>query len=252
VIGTLDTSDKVSGKGLTRLREAGREVITGVAEEESRRINRRFFTFNEKRRPYITLKWAQSADGFLDILRSDNNKTGPNWITGDAERVLVHKWRAEEQAILVGAATIRADNPRLNVREWRGNDPLKLILSSSDALNYELAVYGPEGGVVVFTHNIDSEISKTNRVKLNKDEPSSAQIASYLFESGIQSLLIEGGARVLNHFLSTGLWDEARIFTGNYRFNVGVKAPLIRGKLLSATHFSSSNLEVYLNNGGEG
>jgi diaminohydroxyphosphoribosylaminopyrimidine deaminase/5-amino-6-(5-phosphoribosylamino)uracil reductase len=252
VIGTLDTSDKVSGKGLARLREAGREVIAGVAEEESRRINRRFFTVHEKRRPYITLKWAQSVDGYLDILRSDKNRTGPNWITGNAERVLVHKWRAEEQSILVGAETIRADNPRLNVRDWRGNDPLKLILSSSGSLDKGLAVFGPDDGVVVFTHNTDGDISNATRVKLNMNEPSSYQIATYLFESGIQSLLIEGGARVLDHFLSTGLWDEARIFTGKDRFNAGVKAPVIKGKLLSVTHFSSSNLEVYLNDGSEG
>ena len=113
------------------LRGAGCEVITGVLEEECRRINRRFFTFHEKKRPYITLKWAQSADGFIDILRSDSHAAIPTWITGKPERSLVHKWRSEEQAILVGAGTVRADDSKLNVRDWKGRDPVRLILSSS-------------------------------------------------------------------------------------------------------------------------
>jgi diaminohydroxyphosphoribosylaminopyrimidine deaminase/5-amino-6-(5-phosphoribosylamino)uracil reductase len=131
VIGTLDTSEKVSGQGLSRLKNAGCEVITGVLEKECRRLNRRFFTFHEKNRPYITLKWAQSADGYLDMIRTSDQNTGPNWITGNPERVLVHRWRAGEQAILVGAGTLRVDNPKLNVREWTGNNPLRLVLSSS-------------------------------------------------------------------------------------------------------------------------
>ena len=156
VIGTPDPSDKVSGRGIERLRSSGCEVITGVIEEECRRLNRRFITFHEKNRPYITLKWAQSADGFLDIVRTENHKNEPTWISGKPERVLVHKWRASEQAILVGAGTVRADNPKLNVREWEGNNPLRLILSSSGLLN-EGSFSEPESGtVVVFTHNTDT------------------------------------------------------------------------------------------------
>src|SRR5450759_715309 len=246
VIGTVDTSEKVSGKGLDRLRNAGCEVITGVVEEECRRLNRRFFTFHEKKRPYITLKWAQSADGYLDILRSENHKTEPTWITGKPERVLVHKWRASEQAILVGAGTVRADDPRLNVREWKGTHPVRMILSSTGSLNKELAVNETNGTVVVFTHNMNANIANAVKVKLNDNVPSSLQISGYLFSSGIQSLLIEGGAQVLNHFISTGLWDEARVFTGEDHFKGGVKAPLIKGRLLSRTVFSGSSLEIYL------
>ena len=248
VIGTADTSEKVSGKGVKKLSVAGCEVKMGVIEADCRSLNRRFFTFHEKNRPYITLKWAQSADGYLDILRSEDHKAEPTWITGKPERVLVHKWRASEQAILVGAGTVRADDPRLNVREWKGNDPLKLILSRSGSYNKGSAADDPDLKVVLFTHNYDADIPDVVRVKLRENEPSSFQICEYLYSSGIQSLLIEGGAEVLNHFISTGLWDEARIFTGEVFFKQGVKAPLINGSLSSKTYFSGSCLEIYLKN----
>jgi diaminohydroxyphosphoribosylaminopyrimidine deaminase/5-amino-6-(5-phosphoribosylamino)uracil reductase len=252
VVGTLDTSEKVSGEGVNRLRNAGCEVITGVVEAECRRLNRRFFTFHEKKRPYITLKWAQSADGCLDVVRSADHEKRPTWITGKPERVLVHKWRASEQAVLVGAATVRADDPRLNVREWKGNSPVKIILSSSGSINKESAVNKTDGTVLVFTHNKDADLANATKVELKDNEASSVQIAGYLFMSGIQSLFIEGGAKVINHFISTGLWDEAGIFTGENNFNKGIKAPLIHGSLLSRTVFSGSSLEIYLNDLSQG
>ena len=248
VIGTTDTSEKVSGRGAKKLLDAGCEVKTGVVEAECRRLNRRFFTFHEKKRPYITLKWAQSADGYLDIIRSDDHKPEPTWITGKPERVLVHKWRASEQAILVGAGTLRADEPRLNVREWKGNDPLKLILSSSGFVRKASSFNDTDSRVVVFTHNSDAEIRNGMKVILEESEPSSVQISRYLYSCGIQSLFIEGGAEVFNHFISTGLWDEARIFTGESYFNRGINAPVIHGSLLSRTVFSGSILQIYLNN----
>jgi diaminohydroxyphosphoribosylaminopyrimidine deaminase / 5-amino-6-(5-phosphoribosylamino)uracil reductase len=247
VIGTIDTSEKVSGQGIDKLKNAGCEVITGVLEEECRRLNRRFFTCHEKKRPYITLKWAQSADGFIDIQRSEKNDAGPNWITGKPERVLVHKWRASEQAILVGAGTIRADDPKLNVREWKGSSPVKMILSSSGSINKKSAVFETGCSIILFTHNPEENIANAITVKLNADISSSFQVAEYLYNSGIQSLFIEGGAKVLDHFISTGFWDEARIFTGKNYFHEGIPAPLIKGSLLSRRVFSGSVLATYLN-----
>lgn len=249
VIGTIDTSEKVSGKGVKRLLDAGCDVTTGVIEKECRWLNRRFFTFHERKRPYIILKWAQSADGYLDIQRSDYRRSEPAWITGKPERILVHKWRAAEQAILVGAGTLRADKPRLNVREWKGKDPLKLVLSSSGSVNLGSLLNNSNAGVLVFTHNDSADVSAEMKVVLNENEPSSVQIARYLYSSGIQSLFIEGGAEVLNHFISAGLWDEARIFRGEDYFRDGVKAPLINGVLSSRTVFSGSSLEILLWNG---
>lgn len=245
VIGTADPSEKVSGQGIGRLRNAGCEVITRVIEDECRRLNRRFFTFNEKKRPYITLKWAQSADGYLDVIRSSDHKAEPTWISGKPERVLVHKWRAAEQSILVGAGTIRADRPRLNVREWKGPDPLKLILSSSGIVNVGSSL-NKSDRVILFTHNPPTESQENDMVILNRIEDSSVQIARYLYAAGLQSLFIEGGAEVLNHFISTGLWDEARIFTGFDYFREGPKAPSVKGTLFSRRVFNGSILEIYL------
>jgi diaminohydroxyphosphoribosylaminopyrimidine deaminase / 5-amino-6-(5-phosphoribosylamino)uracil reductase len=248
VIGTTDTSGKVSGKGLSGLKEAGCKVILGGAEDKCRMINRRFFTFQEKRRPYIILKWAQSIDGFIDIKRAKGEKSEPGWITGKSERILVHKWRASEQAILVGAETVRIDNPLLNVREWKGSDPVRIILSGSGILPDELAMNKLIGSQVIFSFFPEKiNLPRSVVVKLNNQESAAVQILDYLFRWGIQSLFIEGGAKVFNHFISSGLWDEARIFYGEQIFKDGVEAPEIEGKLLLKTEFSKSRLEVILN-----
>ena len=141
VIGTKDTSGNVGGNGILKLKKAGCDVITGILEDECRWINRRFFTFHEKKRPYIILKWAQSADGFIDFIRDDRNIQKPAWITGEAERVLVHKWRCDEQVILAGARTIKMDNPRLNVREWTGDDPV-FVLAHERTLLEQIGDHG--------------------------------------------------------------------------------------------------------------
>lgn len=247
VVGTPDTSSQVSGKGLLKLRNAGCEVISGVCEDECRRLNKRFFTFHEKKRPYITLKWAQSADGFLDILRSQNQAPEPTWITGKPERALVHKWRAEEEAILVGAGTVRADDPKLNVRDWEGRNPRRLILSGSGSLDKNSSLLKGSEETIMFTDNLNSDIPGVLKIILEKDVPAGESIIRYLYDSGIQSLLIEGGARVLSHFISNGLWDEARIFKGERHFENGVPAPFLNGRLFSRSVFSSSILEIYLN-----
>jgi diaminohydroxyphosphoribosylaminopyrimidine deaminase/5-amino-6-(5-phosphoribosylamino)uracil reductase len=247
VTGTGDTSDKVAGRGIAFLKNAGCEVITGILEQECRWINRRFFTFNEKKRPYIILKWAQSADGFLDYERDKNSEQKPVRITGNSERVLVHKWRAAEQAILAGAGTIRSDDPQLNVRYWAGNDPVRVILSSSGILKKESAVFRTNGTNIVFTENTETNLTNSEIVKLDNSEASAYQIADYLHGKGVQSLLVEGGAGVLNHFISEGLWDEARVFTGKNTFRKGVKAPVIKGNVIENTFYSGSSLTVILN-----
>jgi diaminohydroxyphosphoribosylaminopyrimidine deaminase/5-amino-6-(5-phosphoribosylamino)uracil reductase len=249
VIGTIDTSDKVAGKGAARLESAGCEVIKGVLEEECRWLNRRFFTFHEKRRPYIILKWAQSSDGFLDTDRGKDSGTGPNWISGKPERVLVHKWRSEEQAILVGAGTIRADHPGLNVREWGGNDPLRLVLSDSGNFPAFVQQRKDEPPFIVFTRNRGLEMEGARIVQLENDIPESNQIAGFLYSEGIQSLFIEGGASVLNHFITSNMWDEARVFTGAIKFKKGVKAPLLEVKHDRIEIYKGSTLKTYINRG---
>jgi diaminohydroxyphosphoribosylaminopyrimidine deaminase / 5-amino-6-(5-phosphoribosylamino)uracil reductase len=193
------------------------------------------------------LKWAQSADGYLDILRSEDHRIEPTWITGKPERVLVHKWRTEEESILVGAGTVRADDPKLNVREWKGREPLRIILSGSGVVDQGASLFSGGTKIVIFTFSRESEIPGTEIIRLDAEVPACTQIVNYLYNSGIQSLLIEGGAQVLDHFISNGLWDEARIFAGEKYFEGGVPAPSFSGKLFSKTLFSSSLLEIYLN-----
>jgi diaminohydroxyphosphoribosylaminopyrimidine deaminase/5-amino-6-(5-phosphoribosylamino)uracil reductase len=245
VIGTSDTSDKVSGEGIARLKRSGCEVITGVMEGECRWLNRRFFTVVEKKRPYIILKWAQSKDGFIDMVRGGNNNN-PVWITGNPEKSLVHKWRSCEQAILVGGGTVRADNPKLSVREWTGNQPLRVVLSRSGVIGQNRALSGANGPFIVFTFEVDNYIPGAEKVKLMGGVPASEQIVGYLFKKDIQSLFIEGGAEVINHFISEGYWDEARIFTGELSFGKGMKAPeMINGSLKESLFYSKSRLDIF-------
>ncbi len=247
VVGTIDTSEKVSGRGIDRLRSAGCNVTVGMAEEECRRINRRFFCFHEKKRPYITLKWAESADGFIDIKRGSGS-AGINWITGKPERVLVHRWRASEQSILVGAGTVRSDDPKLNVREWKGSNPMRIVLSRSGKLPDDIAMIHSEGSIIIFTSYPEKiNLPGVIPVKLDDREPASKQISRYLYDSGLQSLLIEGGRQVLEHFISGGMWDEARIFRGKRRFGDGVKAPEIHGRFYLKMGFTNSELEILVN-----
>jgi diaminohydroxyphosphoribosylaminopyrimidine deaminase/5-amino-6-(5-phosphoribosylamino)uracil reductase len=247
IVGTTDTSEQVSGRGIKRLKAAGCDVISGVLEAECRSINRRFFTFHEKKRPYITLKWAQSEDGFIDRIRTGHEKRGPNWITGKSERVLVHKWRTEEEAILVGAGTIRADHPHLNVRFWKGKDPIRIILSRSASLNNYLTENKTNGTIIVFTSNLSADIGGAKKIILKENIPSCLQIIEYLYSEKVQSLFIEGGAEVLRHFIENGLWDEARIFTGKISFTEGTKAPSIAGKAGQKEDFEMSRLKVLRN-----
>ena len=247
VIGSIDTSSNVSGKGIAYLEKNGCNVLTGVMEEECRWLNRRFFTFQEKKRPYIILKWAQSYDGYIDIDRSAGIDPGPYWITGNSEKVLVHKWRSDEQAILVGGETIRNDNPKLNVREWSGNDPLKLILSRSGNLSAESEVFKKSGSAVIFTCNNDANFSGVEMVVLIDERRAPVEISDYLYNRGLMSLFVEGGTETINQFINLGLWDEARIFFGNVPFNKGKKAPGINGMVLAEEKLSGSVLKLIAN-----
>lgn len=249
VIGATDTSSKVSGKGIEKLRSAGCETITGVLEKECRHLNRRFFTSTEKNRPYVVLKWAQSFDGFIDKVRERTHTPAPTWITGATEKNLVHKWRAEEQAILVGAGTARADNPRLDVREWTGNQPVRIIISRSGQIDMGLSVFRQEGTWIMFTPATGS-IRSNNIVCIDSSRPAAVQILEHLHRQGIQSVFVEGGAETLNHFIAAGLWDEARVFTGKVLFGAGVKAPELPATagLEQTARFSVSRLDMYVNN----
>ncbi|MFO7575475.1 MAG: bifunctional diaminohydroxyphosphoribosylaminopyrimidine deaminase/5-amino-6-(5-phosphoribosylamino)uracil reductase RibD [Bacteroidales bacterium] len=248
VIGTGDTSDIVAGRGAEMLRDAGCEVITGVCEEESRSINRRFFTFHEKKRPYVILKWAMSADGFIDINRPPGSPVEPYWITGMTERVLVHRWRATEQVIVAGGGTVRTDNPALNVRYWAGPDPVKVIISRSGRLDSTSRVFQGDSGVLLFTTGTDLSFPGTRVFTISGRQKDTAdEVLETLYNLGYQSVFIEGGRKVLDMFIGSGKWDEARIFRGFASWGEGLPAPAISGRKESITHFKGSLLETIHN-----
>ena len=200
VIGSIDYHDKVNGNGVRKLREAGVEVVENVCEADCEELNKRFFTFHQQHRPYIILKWAQTRDGYMDIDRTDS-PTSTYWITNTALKVLVHKWRSEEDAILVGYNTMRNDRPQLTTREYPGKDPQRFVMQRGTDMIADLP-YTP------LSENAEEAIQQLYNLK-------------------IQSVIIEGGKKTLEKFLEIGLWDEARILVGNQTWGKGLKAPRI-------------------------
>lgn len=244
VVGTVDTSLKVAGRGIARLREAGVEVITGVAEKECRMINRRFFTWHERQRPYVILKWARSADGFIDLVRNADDPAEPHWITGMTERILVHRWRAAEDAILVGGATVRADNPSLDVRFWKGKNPLRVIVSRSGNLDPQSRVFDGSAETLLFTCNENLTLPGVQIIRLEEKNDFVNDILRILHTMGVQSLFVEGGAFMIRSFIDAGMWDEIRRFTGMMSFSNGVPEPfpeMVPGK---SFNFEKSKLEI--------
>ena len=260
VVGTPDSNAKVSGEGIRKLKTAGRNVTVGVLQKECRYINRRFFTYHEKKRPYVILKWAESLDGYIDVDPAAKDGRGSYWISGLPERVLVHRWRATEQAILTGGRTVRVDNPGLNVRFWSGYDPVRVILSRSGNIDKNASVfksnnhngsigkgnssYGGRGPTLLFTQGETNNFQGCDVVRLSDGTEAATQVLDQLYKLGLQSIIIEGGAETLTHFISTGLWDEARIFTGKIPFSDGVKAPKITGKVTCVWQFDKCTLKV--------
>ena len=226
VIGTVDSNIKVAGNGIKRLQEAGANVIVGVLEKECYELNQRFFTFHEKKRPYIILKWAETQDGFIAPLQKEEQK--PVWITNLNSRQLVHKWRTEEQAILVGTQTVIDDNPQLNARDWVGNNPIRVVIDQNNRIPKTAHVFDNQIKTIVFSNKKSTPSLKNTIFEVIDFQQNIAQqIVDKLFQNQIQSVIIEGGAQTLQTFIDADLWDEARVFIGNCTFEKGVKAPIL-------------------------
>ena len=234
VIGCIDDNKKVAGQGVKKLMESGCAVVVGVLEAECKNHHKRFFTFHNKKRPYIILKWAETKDGF--IAPESKNEQKPIWISNAYSRQLVHKWRAEEQAILVGTNTVLQDNPSLTTRDWVGQNPVRVVIDKDEKLSKTYAVFNDESEHLL--------ISKNN-IDFSKNV--AKQICDILFKNDINSVIIEGGARSLQTFIDENLWDEARVFYGNNTFRKGTKAPVFSGHLISEKHILKDILNIYLN-----
>ena len=250
VIGLKDPHNKVAGLGIARLQEAGCEVITGILEKKCREHHRRFLTYHEKKRPYIILKWAQSADGFLAPEQARRqHRPEPYWITCPASRQLVHKWRAEEQAILVGTNTVLEDNPSLTVRNWHGKNPLRVILDRNLRLPEDCEIFSDKAPTLVITSKEVLEKSSSHIIyeQLPPEKYEVDALLAVLWKYQISSVIVEGGKQLLDSFLAAGLWDEARIFSGPKKFDLGLKAPELDQKNAEVTEIGADRLKLIRN-----
>ncbi len=245
VIGTVDPNSKVAGTGIKKLTENGCHVTVGILEEECNELNKRFFTFHNKKRPYIILKWAESNDGFIAPLTKE--KKEPVWISNNYSRQLTHKWRSEEQAILVGTQTVLDDNPKLDVRDWRGENPIRIVLDRTGKITNNHFVKDGKTKTIVITEQ-ENLTSSENIIyeSIIFDKQLTIKIIDILLRYGIQSVIVEGGKQTLETFITDKLWDEARVFKGIVTLNEGIKAPFLSG-ISKVTDIKGDQLKLFLN-----
>jgi diaminohydroxyphosphoribosylaminopyrimidine deaminase / 5-amino-6-(5-phosphoribosylamino)uracil reductase len=244
VIGCVDSYSEVSGKGIDRLKKHGIEVLVGVLEKECRNLNKRFFTFHEKKRPYIILKWAETKDGFIDKIR---NSSTPeiNWITQPETQTLVHKWRSEEHAILVGTNTSLNDNPSLTVRNVKGQNPVRILIDRNLKVKPEASIYNTESRTIIL--NTEKKYEKDNLKFIQLEDFSIKSITNKLYEEKMLSVIVEGGSATIQRFIEENLWDEARVLVGQTLFKEGLKAPALSFRPISQTDFYGDTIYRYKN-----
>ena len=246
VIGTIDPFAKVAGSGIKKLMESGANVTVGVLEDECNELNKRFFTFHQKKRPYIILKWAETIDGFISPQTREEQK--PVWITNLYSRQLAHKWRSEEHAILVGTQTVLDDNPKLDVRHWTGENPTRIVLDKSGRISADYYVKDHKVKTIFITEN--QNFANSHNLFYENctfDNSLPCTIAEVLFKHEIQSVIIEGGRQTLQTFIDANLWDEARIFRGNVNFKNGTSAPDLSGNLFKKQTILDDELLIFRN-----
>jgi len=233
VIGCKDVFKEVDGKGIRKLQEAGIEVITGVLEKECRELNKRFFTFHLEQRPYIILKWAQTAD--LKISSGTDNRL---LISNEYSNRLVHKWRSEEASVLVGTNTAVNDDPELTTRLWIGPSPVRMIVDMDLRLPSWLKIFNQQVRTIVFNKIKHEESGNLMYYQVTEDVPLVHQVVNALYYLNIQSLIVEGGAKLLQSFIDEDIWDEARIITSTKMIaGIGLPAPQFNKSVFSASSY---------------
>ncbi len=241
VICNLDPFEKVAGNGIKKLQAARIEVESGCLEKKGRHLNRRFFCFHEKKRPYIILKWAESADGFI------GKKNEQVWLTGYISKQLVHIWRAEESAILVGKNTAIIDNPELTVREVTGKNPTRLLVDKNLEIPNSSRIYSNESNTIVLNSIETKQHENIDYIKVNFENKLPTQVAKVCFDRNITSIIIEGGAKTLQQFIDSNLWDEARVFSTKKTIYKGVNSPTLKGTLEHSEKLENDTLNIYSN-----
>jgi len=248
VIGTIDYNSEVNGSGVSYLKKNGCNVTVGILESESVEINKRFFTFHQKKRPYIILKWAETKDGFIFPNSINKKEKKPIWISNIYSRQLVHKWRTEEEAILVGTTTVLNDNPSLSARKYYDRSPVRIAIDKDLKIPENYNFYDGSLQTYIFTRkNAPFKKENTIFIKIDFSKNINNQILDILFEQGVQSVIIEGGSKTLQSFIDLQLWDEARIFTGDIYFKNGIKSPKLDGKVKKKRNIVNDRLTIYKN-----
>lgn len=242
IVGCLDTFSKVAGKGIQKMRDAGIEVLVGVLNKESRELNKRFFTFHEKKRPYIILKWAESKDGFIAPIQHEK----PFWMTCMKSKILTHHWRAEEDGVLIGRITAEKDNPLLTVREIKGNNPTRIVIDKNLKLSQSLNIFDLNAETIIF-NELKSIRKHTNTYIKIDFQNLIDNMLNQLHKRNMHSVIVEGGAKVLQSFIASNLWDEARVFIANCKLESGIKSPKIKGKILSKLKIDVDDLKMIVN-----
>lgn len=248
VIGCIDSNELVAGKGIERLKKAGCNVTVGVLENECKEHHKRFFTVQNKKRPYIILKWAETKDGFIAPNEKEEQK--PVWISNKFSQQLVHKWRAEEHAILVGTNTVIADNPSLTVRSWSGNNPIRVVLDRTLRIKNTTTILDGTVKTIVICEQHKKQIENRENIvyeMIDFTKNIAQQIVDVLHKNRIQSIIIEGGNQTLQTFIDANLWDEARVFKGNTTFKKGIRRPILNGTLSEETTIANDVLRIYKN-----
>ena len=205
-------------------------------------LNKRFLTYHLKKRPYIILKWAQTKNGFFA-----SNENLPFWITNEKSKQLVHLWRSQEQAVLVGTNTVRVDNPQLTTREVKGKNPIRILIDKDLNLNQSLNAFNKEASTVVFNKKVNKKNTNTDFVKINFGSDMLNELLSRLWEQEVQSLIIEGGKRLLMSFVEQNLWDEARVFTGDKELKDGIQAPVLSSLYVYKQSIQNDELCIFKN-----
>lgn len=247
VIGTVDPFAKVAGKGIEKLEKNGVEVKVGILEDECRELNKRFFTFHQKKRPYIILKWAETTDGFIDIDRDADDFGEPTWITGEEALKQVHRLRAEEDAILVGTHTAQKDNPSLSVRHVEGKNPLRIVLDRNLTLSSHLHLLDNSTETLIINSKTNKTAGKTEWIQVDYSQDVLPQLFEILYKKEKLSLIVEGGRQLLQSFIDAGFWDEAQVYTGKKVFHRGVKAPQMQCTPAAHEHIGNDIRQVYKN-----
>lgn len=243
VIGNKDPFADVDGKGIRKLKDAGVTIVQGVLEQACSKLNKRFLTRITKQRPYVILKWAQTANGFFAPLNPSQQ-----WISAALSKKMVHKWRTEEDAVLVGKQTVLSDDPQLTTREWQGKNPLRLVIDKHLQLPLSKQVFNDTARTIIFNEVKTEQTGHLHYIQMEDMHFYLPQkIAYQLYLMDIQSVIIEGGANVLNQFIISGLWDEARVFNAAINWETGISAPQINGFVTEVIPLSVDKLIIYQN-----